>query len=66
MGGTSCHITHKHRNHAQKSHADHIEGFDYTHGCSDWKQTFHLNIVTINYSFFKFIPINYRENDNPL
>lgn len=32
---------------------DHIEEFDYTHGCSDWEEHFHLHLV-----FKKFFSFN--------
>lgn len=49
--------------HVQKAHADHIETFDYTHGCSDWEEHLHLHLVLIIF-FSQFHPFNSRANDN--
>ena len=50
--------------HVQKAHADHIETFDYTHGCSDWEGNLHLHLVIMN--FFPILSfINSRVQGNP-
>ena len=43
---------------------EHIEEFDYTHGCSDWEEHFHLHLV-FHFFFLLFILFLTREKDNP-
>lgn len=48
--------------HIQKAHADHIETFDYTHGCSDWEDHLHLHLVIM--IFFPLSSFNSRAKGN--